>query len=118
MGRKSNPSYIVGGAFDIADPHPNLGYIVNTVGFGTAERLMLLAEIRLFASAHTPTYHAVIGDVIGSANIASVLKKLGGISVAEMPYGAASGQTQADNNHWMPRVWPLPYWTTETRTAP
>jgi hypothetical protein len=115
LGRKGNPSYIVGGTFDIADPNPDLGYILNTVCFGTAERLMLLAEIRLFANAHTPTYHAVVGDVAGAGNIASVLKKLGEVSVAQMPRGGASSRTLPDGDHWMPRFWPLPFWTAESQ---
>ena len=117
LGRKNNPSYIVGGTFDIADPNPDLGYILDIVGFGTTERLMLLAEIRLFANAHTPTYHAVIGDVIGEANIVSILKKLGDISVAQMPDSAGSGRGLPDNAHWMPRVWPLPFWTAKSQGA-
>jgi hypothetical protein len=113
LGQKGNPSYIVGGTFDITEPNRELGYILNTVGFGNGERLMLLAEIRLFANEHTPTYHAVIGDIAGADNIATALRKLGGITVVQMP-GAAPADGPGNNTHWMPRVWPLPFWTAPT----
>jgi hypothetical protein len=106
LGQKTNPSYIVGGTFDIAEPTPDLGYVLKTIAFGTKERLMLLAEIRLFANAHTPTYHVIVGDIAGAENIEAAIKKLGGISVAEMSAG-----TVAESSHWMPKVWPLPFWT-------
>jgi hypothetical protein len=77
LGQKRNLSYIVGGAFDIAPPVPGKGYMLNTVGRIDADRLLLIAEIRLFANLHTPTYHVVIGDVYGNKNIAAALKKSG-----------------------------------------
>jgi hypothetical protein len=55
---------------------------------------------------------------MGGANIVAVLKKLGGLSVAQMPNSAASGQALPYNNHWMPRIWPLPFWTAESGAAP
>jgi hypothetical protein len=113
LGKKDNPSYIVGGTFDIAEPNRDLGYILSTVGFGTLERLMLVAEIRLFANLHTPTYHAVIGDVTGADNIAALLKKLGDIKISLIAAGINPGDAPSGNAHWMPRVWPLPFWASE-----
>jgi len=107
LGEKGNPSYIVGGSFDIAEPEPNVGYNLKTVAFGDGQRLMLLAEIRLYANLDTPTYHVVVGDVSGPANIAVVLGKLGEITIAQIASGADTSETQ---DHWMPRVWPLPFW--------
>jgi hypothetical protein len=79
MGR-ANPSYVVGGSFDIAAPE-EVGYRLSTCGFATDARLMLVAEIRLFANVHTPTYHVVVGDVTGAYNIAKVLAKIGEIII-------------------------------------
>lgn len=108
LGQKKNPSYIVGGTFDASAPIPDLGYVLNTVGFGTANRMMLLAEIRLFANLCTPTYHAVIGDIAGADNIAAALDKLGGIKTIQI--GALPDIGHGDDAHWMPKVWPLPFW--------
>lgn len=60
-------------------------YVLNTMGFIEADRLMLMAEIRLFANLHTPTYHVVAGDIRGSDRIAAALDKLGSISVLGVP---------------------------------
>ena len=111
LGEKSNPSYIVGGTFDIAKPEPDFGYILNTVGLGDGDKLMLLAEIRLYSNLHTPTYHVVVGDIFGAANIASAIKKFAGITIAEMPASTPTGGAVANKCHWMPRVWPLPFWS-------
>jgi hypothetical protein len=103
LGEKRNPSYIVGGTFDIAPPEPGLGYALNTFGFAGADRLMLLAEIRLYANLHAPTYHVVVGDIWGAEKIAAALKKIGPITIL----GIQSGLPPDDDSHWMPRVWPL-----------
>jgi hypothetical protein len=80
LGDRKNPSYVVGGTFDIAEPEA-VGYRLSTCCFGSPGRLMLVAEIRLFANASTPTYHVVVGDVFGIGNIAAVLQKIGEIIV-------------------------------------
>ena len=106
MGDRKNPSYVVGGTFEIAEPE-NVGYRLSTFGFGSPDRLMLVAGIRLFANAGTPTYHVVVGDVLGIGNVATVLKKIGEIIVlqADWPQGKPMSQ-----DHWSPGVWPLPFW--------
>jgi hypothetical protein len=71
---------------------------------------MLLAEIRLYSNLHTPTYHAVIGDVVGASNIDRVLGKLGGITLVEMAPVIPPKHIQSDEVHWMPQAWPLPFW--------
>lgn len=109
MGHRKNPSYVVGGALDIAEPEAT-GYKLSTLGFGNEERIMLLAEIRLFANAATPTYHAVVGDVSGAANVAAVLKKIGEISIEPIDRLSA---TSSKRDHWKPRLWPLPFWKRE-----
>jgi hypothetical protein len=106
MGR-ANPSYVVGGSFDIAAPE-EVGYRLSTCGFVADTRLMLVAEIRLFANAGTPTYHVVVGDVIGADNVAKVLAKIGEIVILPTQSSTAA---PAPGHHWSPSVWPLPFWT-------
>jgi hypothetical protein len=109
LGRK-NPSYVVGGAFEIAEPEA-VGYRLSILGFGSAERMMLVAEIRLFANAGTPAYHVVVGDVSGRDKVAAMLTKAGDmITVEPVTWPAASAAKQ---EHWMPRVWPLPFWAND-----
>jgi hypothetical protein len=70
---------------------------------------MLVAEIRLFADAPTPTYHVIVGDVSGMENIAAMRRKVGEMLITILPatWPAASA---VEGEHWMPRVWPLPFW--------
>src|SRR5207253_55846 len=59
LGQKGNPSHIVGGNPVIPEPNAKLGYVLGTAAFGKSDRLMLMAEIRLFANNHSPVYHVV-----------------------------------------------------------
>ena len=72
-GDKANVSYVVGGSLDDQEPEPDNGYSLSTVGFGSSNRLMLVAIVRLYANTHSPVYHAVIGDVSGPKNVETVL---------------------------------------------
>jgi HNH endonuclease len=106
LGERKNPSYVVGGALEIAESEA-VGYRLDVVGFGSAERMMLVTEIRLFANAGTPTYHVVVGDVIGNEKVVAMLTKAGAmITVEPITLPAASGDK---SEHWMPNVWPLPF---------
>jgi hypothetical protein len=104
LGAKNNPSYVVGGTFEIETPEPDKGYVLNTWCFGDAARLMLIAEIRLFANVHSPTYHVVVGDISGHTRVAAGLAKMGSAGPVEI----SSAPTPSE--HWMPRIWPLPFW--------
>lgn len=108
LGEKGNPSYVVGGTFELAAPVHDKGYILSTAGFTDGERLMLVAEIRLYANLHTPTYHVVLGDVIGRPKIAAVLAKIGPMEIAPMLAGLTHPSKIQD--HWTPSAWPLPHW--------
>jgi hypothetical protein len=110
LGAKSIPSYVVGGTFEIAEPNPGLGYVLNTAGFIRDDRLMLITEIRLFADSGTPKYHVVVGDVRGNAQIATVLEKIGPLELAGKPDAKPKSTTLSRNDPWMPDVWPLPFW--------
>jgi hypothetical protein len=105
LGQKPNVSYIVGGTYDIPEPLP-VGYNLSTVAFGDHSRIFLVAEIRLFANAHTPVYHVVVGDVLGRENVEAALHKFDGETAV------ISSRTFMNNtpppDHWFPRAWPLP----------
>lgn len=106
LGQKRNVSYLVGGSHDIPEPLPDLGYSLSTIAFGDQSRIFLVAEIRLYANAHTPVYHVVVGDVLGHENVAAALRKLDGETTFISPRSFLSNSPQP--GHWFPRVWPLP----------
>jgi HNH endonuclease len=109
LGTKPNPSYVVGGTFEIAEPTPGLGYVLRTAGFIENDRLMLITEIRLFADNATPTYHAVVGDVRGRDRIDAVLKKIGLLEITGADMTLKAPPT-SKSDHWAPSVRPLPFW--------
>ena len=83
---------------------------MSTFAFGKSDRLMLVSEVRLFANNHTPIYHAVVGDAVGADNVVRVLNKLGPGSITLSPE-LNVGTAFASQEHWMPEVWPLPFWS-------
>jgi hypothetical protein len=99
---KPNPSYVVGSSLTDLPPDKGLGYTLRTACFGTTERLMLLAEIRLLADNATPVYHVVVGDVVGREKVAAILEKLG-------PGVKVDGRYQRGGAHMTPGIWP-PLW--------
>jgi hypothetical protein len=113
LGHATNMSYIVGSSFEIPEPDANLGYVLETAGFISNGKMMLIAEVRLYANNQTPKYHVVIGDVMGVPNISAVLRKMGDV---ELFVDLASANTPIDNpsrqHPWMPQTWPLPFWAT------
>jgi hypothetical protein len=112
LGARTNLSYIVGGRMQAAEPNAGMGYVLRTVGFGDANRLMLIAEVRLYANAHTPTYHVVVGDVIGRERVAVAWQKIGEGEVVQYSAAALSENRRPEERPpWMPQIWPLPFWT-------
>ncbi|MFB6448390.1 hypothetical protein [Bradyrhizobium tunisiense] len=107
LGQRGNVSYIVGGKLTPDQPDPGLGYVMKTAAFGMRDRLMLIAELRLYANNHVPTYHVVVGDVVGTDKVATVLKKLG---VIDVPVLSPLAVPAIEQDHWMPTCWPLPFW--------
>jgi predicted HAD superfamily phosphohydrolase YqeG len=71
---------------------------------------MLVAEIR--GNVATPTYHVVVGDVLGTEKVAAALRKVGEITVEPVTWQGASSVKQ---EHWMPSVSPLPFWANDMR---
>ncbi len=107
LGTKRNVSFIVGG-----DPNSTnklkFGYYMSTVGFGTVERIMLIAEVKLFADNETPLYHVVVGDVKGRDKVAAALAKIDSKGKIELvPNIVLNRPPQL---HWEPVIWPPPYW--------
>jgi hypothetical protein len=80
---------------------------MKTAGFGTRNRLMLIAELRLYANNHVPIYHVVVGDVIGADKVAACLEKIG---VIDLQVSSPMRVPGDEADHWMPTCWPLPFW--------
>jgi hypothetical protein len=104
LGSKTNISYIVGGDFDIPPPDAGLGYVLRTIGAGAEDRLIIIGEVRLYANNHTPVYHSIVGEVVGSANVAAISTKF---AVGELYSPAAYAGPNNQRPHWAPAVWPL-----------
>lgn len=114
LGKKKNLSFIVGGKLTYDEPTKDIGYILSTRAFGTRERIMLVAVIRLYSNNHTPTYHVVVGSVQGADRVEKAVRKMGPVIFDVLP--PAGGETELA--HWMPRCVPLPFWETEIAQFP
>lgn len=111
MGETKNVSFVVGGQFDIDPPDEAQGYVLRTAVFGSLEQIMLIAEVRLVANAHTPKYHVVVGDVIGRERVARVLQRIGSVEIRPPGSTRPLPPLASDDGHCMPLIWPLPFWT-------
>ncbi len=118
LGEKTNPSFIVGGDSEIRPPEKDIGYRTSHMAFGTESQLLLVAEVRLLANEHTPTYHVIVGYVEGSSEVQNVREKWGPENLASFshapngiltPQPNSSISTTTSHAHWLPKVWPLPY---------
>lgn len=96
-GARANLSFIVGSSE--GKPEPDNGYSLDTMAFGSSNRLMLVARIRLYANAGSPDYHVVVGDVEGRDEVDRVIGKLGSVDIS-MPLSGP----------WLPDTLPLPFW--------
>jgi hypothetical protein len=76
LGVKKNLSFIVGGDEELS-PRVDFGYHLGTLIMGRTDHIALVAKVRLFAHLNTPTYHIVVGDVIGQTNVQAVIRKFG-----------------------------------------
>ena len=112
LGEKKNPSYVVGGSFNVPEPDAGMGYVLRTAAFISENRMMIVALVRLFASSHTPDYHVVVGDVTGEAKIQAVLQKMGDMETTILTAGPRPSGSAPQGNHWVPQAWPLPFWNT------
>lgn len=115
LGDQNNLSYVVGGTLENQIPQPENGYSISTVGFGSREKFMIIALVRLWANIHSPAYHVVVGDVSGRENVDRVLRKL---DVTPVYPGMISNLATSVTDHWMPSKWPLPFWDDDKNSAP
>jgi hypothetical protein len=97
-GARTNLSFIVGSSE--GKPEPENGYSLNTMTFGSGSKLMLVAQVRLYANTSAPTYHVVVGDVSGEQNVGRVVQKLG-----------VQDEIAHTSEPWLPDVLPLPFWS-------
>lgn len=108
LGKKSNVSYVVGSSPTNAPPQPEFGYFLRTIQVLTNDRMLLVVEVRLLANNDTPTYHVVVGEVIGSENMERISAKLD----AEQPTengGSISSVNAINIASITPHVWPVKY---------
>lgn len=75
LNKESNLSYYVGGKFEIDPPVKGAGHLLSLVITGDEQRLLIIVEIRLFASCHTPSYHTVVGEVTGGENVKKIIDR-------------------------------------------
>ncbi|MBL1419897.1 MAG: hypothetical protein COC24_005245 [Alphaproteobacteria bacterium] len=109
LGKKKNLSFIVGSDDGNSDPKKGIGYSLNTGGFGTPERIMIVSTVRLLADNPTPNYHIVVGEVIGRDKVTRAIEKLSPDGLEMLPFDAVPSGLYRPQNHWSPSVWPLPY---------
>jgi hypothetical protein len=77
------------------------------VGFGSTDRFMLIALIRLYANTHAPAYHVVVGDVAGAENVGLIAQKQG-LTDSEL---VNIRELSPKLEHWVPQILPLPFWS-------
>lgn len=74
-GEKQNFSYLIGSRDGV--PEPNSGYRLSTCySVGYDDQMLLMAELRLYANTHAPTYDVIVGEVIGREEVARIREKL------------------------------------------
>jgi hypothetical protein len=61
--RTKNVSYTVGGRWEVPPAVPGAGHLLSTVYQRTVPRVLIVVQIRLFASLEMPIYHVVVGNV-------------------------------------------------------
>lgn len=108
LGEESNLSHIIGGRKTIEAPQSGVGYSLKSIQIGNHERLILVVEIRLLANSHVPTYHVVVGEVIGAECVRLVNEKLEATYAVSLSEEFEAHPEPSEEFHWMPRVWPLP----------
>ncbi len=108
IGKKSNISFVVGSK-QPNDPPQGGGYFLRTVQVSTMDRMILLAEVRLIADNDTPTYHVVVGEVVGAEDVQRVNAKLHSLQPSENDVLVSGADKYAVDFKLTPAVWPLRY---------
>jgi hypothetical protein len=117
LGNKSNLSYIVGSRLTNEEPEKGVGYRLSSHRFGTKNKQVLVSEIRLVADNHTPTYHVVVGYVTGEDRVRAVAEKLEARYAVDMPEQFDSPREPPHELHWMPSIWPLPFFAPASESS-
>jgi len=60
-----------------------------TISCGTSDYLLIVAEVRIVANNHTPTYYVVVGEVKGEDKVTYVRAKLDGPDDFSVTYTSA-----------------------------
>lgn len=86
MQEKQNVSYLVGQneTKEPKDPEHLHKTRISLVYRPQTQQWLVIAEIRLFAGASTPTYHAVVGDFERASDVGHILEKLGNTGSVEV----------------------------------
>jgi hypothetical protein len=63
LGKTDNWCHLVGGEFDIPPPQPGKGHITDIYLKVASPHILIIVDIRLFASNETPKYHVVAGSI-------------------------------------------------------
>jgi HNH endonuclease len=106
LGKRSNISYVVGGVPTNEPLQPELGYSLKAVQASSADRTLIVVEVRLLANNHTPTYHVVVGEVIGRENMKRIDEKLNAIYPSGKNIDYIVGNAPAEIP-WAPSIWPV-----------
>lgn len=107
LGKRSNVSYAVGSGPTNDPPQFELGYSLRTVQISASDRTLIVVEVRLLANNDTPTYHVVVGEVIGRENLERISAKLNAVQPTEKIVGFDSASALSSGYHWVPQVWPV-----------
>jgi hypothetical protein len=109
VGKKSNISYVVGSRQPNDPRIPELGYFLRTILLANEDRMILLVEVRLLADNDTPTYHVVVGEIVGEEAVKNIKAKLNVQASSERTEPVFQDDQGRDIFKLTPTVWPLRY---------
>jgi HNH endonuclease len=78
LGRTDDISYVVGGSYEIAPRVPDAGHLTS-IEYRVdpyMKKSLIIVNIRLFASIHTPSYHVVVGRIQEAQHVTTLFDKL------------------------------------------
>lgn len=110
LGTKANLSYVVGSAVFTGSPDAGIGYSLGTRLFGSMDHLTVIATIRLFANNLSPTYHVIVGDIVGRETVARAMPKIGPGQMNILAPPAPFHLEPAKEQHWLPSATNLAFW--------
>jgi len=72
LTREKNVGHLIGGSLDAEMPIPDAGHLLALEFRPCDQGAIIIAEVRLFASIASPTYHAVVGLLHGNDQLSSM----------------------------------------------